>query len=49
MAGKNDEMLNDMKVSTLRQRQQNNIARSDKPVAYVTNNKRLFEVLYYWS
>jgi len=24
-------------------------ARSDKSVAYVTNNKRLFDVLYYWS
>jgi len=49
MAGDNDEMFMTRNINVApKTTEQHLIARSDKSVAYVTNNKRLFDVLY-WS
>jgi len=50
MAGDDDEMFMTRSLNvTPKTTKQHLIVRSDKPVAYVTNNKRLLDVLYYWS
>jgi len=46
MAGDDDEMIRSFNVSP-KTTEQHLISRSDKSVAYVTNNKRLVDVLYY--
>jgi len=47
MAGDDDEMFMTRSLNvTLKITGQHLIARSDKSVAYVTNNKRLLDVLY---
>jgi len=47
MAGDNDEMFMTRNINVAPKiTEQHLIARSDKSVAYVTNNKRLFDVLY---
>jgi len=48
MAGDDDEMFMTGSLNvTPKTTEQHLIARSDKSVAYVTNNKKLFEVLYH--
>jgi len=48
IAGKDSEMFVTRGFNvTPKTTEQHLIARSDKSVAYVTNNKRLFDVLYY--
>jgi len=48
MAGKDGEMFMTKCFNvTPKTTEQHLIARCDKSVAYVTNNKRLFDVLYY--
>ena len=49
MAGEVDEMFmtRSFNVITPKTTEQHLTARSDKSVAYVTNNKRLFDVVYY--
>ena len=48
MAGKDDEMFMTRSFTiTPKPTKQHLIARSDKSVAYVTNTKTLFGVLYY--
>ena len=47
MAGDDDEMFTRSLDVTPKTTEQHLIARSDKSVAYVTNNKRLLDVLYY--
>jgi len=47
MAGKDDEMFMTRSFNvTPKITEQHLIARSDKSIAYDTNNKRLFDVLY---
>jgi len=48
MAGDDDEMFMTRTLNvTSKTIEQHSIARSDKSVAYVTNNKSMFDVLYY--
>ena len=48
MAGDDDEMFMTRSLNvTAKTTEQHLIVRSDKSVAYVTNNKRLLNVLYY--
>jgi len=48
MAGDDDEMFMTRSINlTPKKTEQHLIARSDKFVAYITNNKRLLDVLYY--
>jgi len=48
IAGDDDEMFMTRSLNvTPKTTEQHLIARSDKSVAYVTNNKRLLDVLYY--
>jgi len=48
MAGKDGEMFTTRSFNvTPKTTEQHLIAPSNKSVAYVTNNKRLFDVLYY--
>ena len=50
MAGDDGELFMTRSFNvTPKTTEQHLIVRSDKSVAYVTNNKRLFDVLYYWS
>jgi len=50
MAGDDDEMFMTRSLNvTPKTAEQHLIVRSDESVAYVTNNKRLLDVLYYRS
>jgi len=49
MAGDDDEMFITRSINiTPNTAEQHLNVRGDKSVAYVTNNKRLLDVLYYW-